>query len=137
MAKIDLFRKDLTALEGILLYEKDIKHTGKSNTIMTKHGELTIFHSEPDEFVLYRIYLHTEFQRKGILTGIIKHFQDDINYNRICVCASEGATESCLRKIIHNGRPFINHGGDFIWSRSGDYCKCHYYDSNSCKLVNH
>lgn len=137
---VDEELKELTVLEAVIYHETVIKpkHLHASYTILTKEGEITMFDpvltkegetttsdSALDEFVLYRIFLHEDYQRKGILTKLIGYYQQNSNYNRIVICAGEGPTEYCLSKINYLGRPFVNHGGDLIWTRYSPYCKCH------------
>ena len=111
---------DLTVLEAVIYYETQIKSKYGSYTMLTREGEITMIYDKSvksDELVLYRIYLKEEFQRKGILTNLVRHFLENTNYQKICVCASEGNAEKCLSKISYMGRSFYNQGGDFVWKR--------------------
>ena len=119
VARIDL--PNLSALDAIIYYEIEIKSKYASFTMFTKEGEITMLYDktvQTDELVLYRIFLLDEYQRKGILTNIVRHFQQDPTYGKIVICAAEGPTEYCLRKINYLGQCFVNVGGDFVWKRN-------------------
>lgn len=74
-------------------------------------------------------YVQVYQQRKGIFTRFIKQFLNNEEIIRIAVYGVESHKMiNCLRKIIYNGIPFINHGGDFLWARDGNYCKCIHKD---------
>lgn len=120
--------EELTVLEAIIHFETYIKPKREvgSCTMLTKEGEITMldFDTPLDELILYGIFFHPEFQRRGILTNVIRHFQEHANYKKIIVCACEKPTELRLGKINYLGRGFINCGRDLIWSRNDPYCQC-------------
>lgn len=120
---VTIYKRDLTVLETILYYEKEIrpKRAYKSYTFHTKEGEITLLDDKDcplDKLILYRIYLFDHCQRKGILTNLIRYFQEQTEYKEICICAAEGPVVHCVRKINNSYGSFYNQGGDFVWIRN-------------------
>ena len=58
------------------------------------------------------------------------------NYRKISIL---GVESPLLVKILNRytflGKCFVDHGGDFLWARDGNYCKCHYVDQMTRRLI--
>ena len=113
----------------------------KATTFKTNNGTITFVADErtnADTVYIYSVYVTKNKQRKGLFAQFIHQLYNDKNVREIGILAvGTQCMENCLRKIMFNGYPFMCHGGDFIYAKDLNYCKCHHIvnDNGTIRFV--
>lgn len=111
----------------------------------TDQGRISFLHTPDvaeDCVVVYFIEVHEHLRRQGICTRFIEEvigfIAEDPAYRKFVIAGVENpALETILKGIRLWDRPFVCHGGDWIWTKSGDYCRCHDVDLTTARLLPH
>ena len=111
------YKRNQSPKDGYVNYKTEQGHIRFITTPNTNH------------VIIHYIEVKPELRRKGIFTQLIHHIGSNQHVEKIIVCGmSNEAIEACMKSIIIDDRHFLNHGGDAIWTRKGNYCHCHQFN---------
>ena len=106
----------------------------KATRYETGEGTIT-FYSEPpepdDRIYIHGIMVMEPLRRQGIFRRLLEHIVNKHPKKRVIgvLGVASPHLEELLRKFTPLNRHFANHGGDWLWSRSGEVCSAERFHS--------
>lgn len=123
--------KELTLVEALA----DYIEAPNSELYFCQEGSIRFYEGAANDIAIYYISIKEEHRRKGIFTAFIKHIITTTNCRRVIIVAmSTDAIIDFAKKFKHEGIGFVDHGGDALWARDKDYCKCCLWNDKGEKI---
>ena len=116
--------------DAYLIFNSD-RNKHKNTNFICYEGGIKFYQDNKvlnNEALIYSVEINKHLRRKGYFTKFIRQLYDDSTVRKIGILGV-GSIEmdKCIQKINFNGNHFFNHGGDYIFAKDFNICKCHKY----------
>lgn len=119
---------DITFYQAYKIFDSD-RNKYATLRFHTQEGFINFYMDETvheNEALIYAVSVKESHRRQGLFTKFINQLYNDNNIRKIGILAVESAIMiNCLKKITFDGYVFFDHGGDFLYAKDHNYCKCH------------